>query len=167
MIKKMFFIILLVLSNIQAVSAEKIPVKITPVQIISTHHDEIELGDKINFVVVKDVYVNEKLYIPKDADIVGIVDFIHPNGWCGDSAEIVFKDFYIKDKKDKENIIVHSNLIVNGNSEMANETRNVLASRTSSFLVYLTNFSHFAFVFRGSEIFVEPDTKIYNIFIEQ
>lgn len=166
MIQKIIFTILLLLLSFQVVFAEKIPVRITPVQIISTHHDEIELGDKINFTVVNDVYVDGKLYIKKDTDIVGIVDFIHPNGWCGDSAEIVFKDFYINDKKDQDNII-HSSLIVNGNSEMANETRNVLASRTSGFLIYLTSFSHFAFIFRGAEISVEPDTAIYNIFMEK
>lgn len=146
--------------------AEKIPIRLAPVQIISTHHDEIEVGDKIEFETVNDVYIDNNIYIKRNTRIVGIVDFIHPNGWGGDAADIVFKTFYTKDINNKKVTITYP-LDINGNSERTNDIKNIAFSRANNFMVYLTEIPHFAFIFRGSEIFIEPDTRTYNIFIEK
>ncbi len=78
MIKKVIFMFLLFVFAVPAY-AEKIPVKIAPVQIISTNHDEIEVGDKITFEVVNDVYKDNKLFIKKGSTVKGTIDFVHPN----------------------------------------------------------------------------------------
>lgn len=159
--------------------AEKIPVKIAPTQMISTHHDEIEIGDCLNFEVAKDVYLNDNLYIKKGATIKGIVDFVHPNGWGGDSADIIFKKFYTTDVNNKK-VEIDYPLDINGKAEMANNTRSISSYaatnkapliilhyvRQAPLLFYQT-LNYTGFVIRGAEICVEPDTTIYNIFIER
>lgn len=148
--------------------AEKIPVKISPIQVISTNYDEIEVGDYINFEVIKDVYVNDKLYIKEGTTIKGLVDFIHPNGWGGDSADIVFKTFYTKDANEKK-VTIPCKLELNGKAEMANSARSVGSNVSVRFTTTFIHpvFVYLGFIVRGAEISVEPDTTIYNIFIEQ
>jgi len=160
--------------------AEKIPVKIEPAQVISTHHDEVEVGDWINFEVVNDVYVDDNLYIKKGTKISGVVDFFHPNGWGGDSADIVFKKFYTTDVNHKK-ITIFYPLEIDGKTEMANSIRSVTNKGATSVaprvifrwfhflkppIINWQYLSYLGFVVRGSEISVEPDTTIYNIFIE-
>ncbi|MDD3436652.1 MAG: hypothetical protein PHC64_05825 [Candidatus Gastranaerophilales bacterium] len=151
MIKKILYSFILVSFLILPSYAEKIPVKISLTQIISTHHDEVEIGDKINFMAVKDIYVDEKLYIKKDTPIVGVIDYVHPNGWSSDYAQITFKTFYTKDVDNKK-ITISSPLTIKGNENLVNH----LGDKLNVVL---------GWVFRGAEIFVEPDTKIYNIFM--
>jgi hypothetical protein len=151
------------------VFAEKIPIKIEPIQVISTDHDEIEVGDWINFQTIDDIYVNDKLYIEKGTKVAGVVDFIHPNGWGGDSADIVFKTFYTIDV-DNTKIKIDSPLEINGNSEAANQARSVgvnEAGNITSFLIRSPFIVYVSFIVRGAEINIEPDTKIYNLFIER
>lgn len=154
MIKKIILTLVFTLVFICPSYAQKIPVKIAPLQIISTHKDEIELGDRVKFQVVRDVYVNEKLYIKKNSTITGVADFIHPNGWAGDNAQITLNNFHVKgiDNKDIE---INYPLLFDGGSETGRDTKEVI-----SYLLYIT------FLFRGGEIYIEPDTKVYNIFIE-
>lgn len=155
MIKKIIFTCLLFIFAMP-VFAEKIPVKITPMQIISTHHDEVEVGDKIEFEVVKDVYKNEKLFIKKGTTVIGIIDFIHPNGWFGDAANVKLLNFSTADVNDKKVEITYPLNIKGG----------IIRSENKQYWIrYFLNWM--GFIIRGAEIFVEPDTKIYNIFIEK
>lgn len=153
MIRKIIYILFLLILVINPSFAEKIPVKITPIQIISTHHDEVEIGDLMPFQVVNDVYVDGKLYLKKDTIIIGKVDFVHPNGWAGDSAEIWFNTFYIK-SLDNKTFSVDSPLKIIGNSDKANNFK-----QAAAYLIIRA--------VRGAEIFIEPDTKVFNIFIER
>jgi hypothetical protein len=179
--KKIFLTFLICLFFTLPSFAEKIPVKIEPIQVISTNYDEVEVGDYINFEVVKDVYVNDDLYIKKHTHAKGLVDFVHPNGWGGDSADIVFKTFYTTDIKDKK-VTISYPLEINGKAEMGNSIRRISDERITTVAPraiphFFPNFrlpyigwgylNYVGFVIRGSEIFVEPDTTIYNIFIEQ
>lgn len=168
--KKIIYSLLLLLFIILPSYAEKIPVKISPIQVISTHHDEIEVGDWIKFTTVNDVYIDDKLYIKKNTDVIGIVDFFHPNGWGGDAADVVFKKFYTTDINNQK-VTISYPLDINGNAEMANNVRDVATNSLGHFCSYFSYLtyagSNYAgFIFRGAEIYIEPDTKIFNIFIE-
>lgn len=133
--------------------AGKIPVKISPVQIISTNHDEVETGDWINFEATHDVYVNDKLYIRKNTPISGFVDIVHPNGWANDKAEIYISKFDFNDTNNKR---------CETNSPLRIQTVPDAKPHIKELFTY-----YVLGTFRGSEIFIEPDTKIYNIFIEK
>ncbi len=158
MIKRLAFVLLLFAFATPAF-AEKIPVKITPIQIISTSHDEIEVGDKLVFEVVNDVYKDNKLFIKKGSTIRGVVDFVHPNGWFGDAANVKLLNFYTVDANDKKVEISYPVNVKGGiiRSENKQSWIRAFAIVINPLLVLI----------RGSEIFVEPDTKIYNVFIEQ
>lgn len=166
--KKLFLVFIIFIGTCIPSFAEKTSVKIEPAQLISTNLDEIETGDYINFEIAKDVYLNDNLYIKKTTPVKGLVDFVHPNGWGGDSAEIVFKNFYTTDINGKK-IVISYPLIINGQIEMANNIRSVsskvvvdLATRfIKPVCIYL------GFIVRGAEINIEPDTRVFNIFIER
>ena len=153
MIKKFCFIIALIFSFILPCFAQKIPVRISPTQVISTHHDEVEAGDYINFIIVKDLYVQDKLYLEKNTPVIGHVGFLHNNGWAGDNAEIKINLFETVDTEGKK-VIINYPLVLKGNSMKANDVKQWLAD-------------FFTYFIRGSEIYIEPDTKVFNIFIEQ
>lgn len=144
-------ILILFVSMFQSASAEKFPVRISPTQVISTHNDETQIGDWIPFEIVNDVYLNDKLYLKKGTRVLGFVDFFHPNGWAGDSAELVFKSFETTDVSNRK-ITINYPLILNGNS-----------TRTNGVKQYLS-WEFFCFI-RGSEVYIEPDSKIFNIFL--
>lgn len=169
--KNILYILFLFLCTSLPSLAEKVPVKIAPMQVISTHHDDVEIGDWIKFEAVKDVYLNDNLYIKKGTEIIGIVDFIHQNGWGGDCAEICFKNFYTKDVNNNK-VKISYPLNISGQSEMATSTRDIMGSgivvvRNLVLLPFTYAATYIPYTLRGSEIFVEPDTKIYNIFIER
>lgn len=151
--KKSLLLIIFLVSSLQVAFAEKIPVKITPAQIITTDHDEIEVGDRINFTIVNDIYINDKLYLEKGTPIYGKVDFFHPNGWAGDNADIKLVDFKTTDINDKT-VVINYPLNINGNTLKANDIKQYISWITTILI-------------RGSEINIEPDTKVFNIFIEQ
>lgn len=153
MIKKIFILLLSLSFFAIPCFAEKIPVKITSIQLISTYDHDIEVGDLINFIVVKDVSINNKLYIAKNTRISGIVDFVHPNGWAGDRAEIWIKNFHVKTVDNKNIEIDYSVKILKTPQD---------CKHLKDYFVY-----YFLGSIRGSEIYIEPNAKIYNIFIER
>jgi len=153
--KKIFFSLLIITLISAPVFAEKIPVKLEPAQIISTKHDEIEVGDPISFKIMNDVYVGDKIYIQKGTSVKGIVDFVHNNGWAGDSAEIKLNRFITKNANgEKISIDYPINLTEQANA--INCTKQ-----------YSANILSLLMIIRGSELYIEPDTTYFNLFIER
>ena len=151
MMKKLFLILILALATKMPALAEIVPLQIAPTEVISTEHDEIQVGDWVQFETTKDTYLDGKLYLKKGTPVVGVVDFYHPNGWCLDEAELRFKTFYFVNEN---NIKTEVNCTVNVNE--LSLIRNDVKEQTKHF---------FKTVIRGSEIYIEPDTKTFNIFI--
>lgn len=169
--RKIILILLLLLGVTLPSFAEKIAVKIAPTQLVTTKNDKIEVGDWINFEIANDVYVNDALYLKKNTRIVGVVDFVHQNGWGGDAADITFKNFYTVDAQGKK-VNISYPLDINGNSEFANSSRDVPVKFVNRFAEYFSiltfqGLNYAGYIFRGAEISVEPDTKTYNIFINR
>lgn len=163
--KKILLAIIFTLIISSPAFAEKIPVKLENTSLISTHHDEAQLGDYIPFRVVNDIYINKKLYIKKDTKVLGLVDFVQENGWAGYGAEVRFKTFMTKNVDEKV-ITINSPMILDGNAETFAATTNY-ASITSPFYVIFmgTMMNVFAFV-RGHELGIKPHEATFNIFIE-
>ena len=151
--KKIFLILFIILTIAPCARAEKYPVKITPAQIISTHHDAIQSGDWIRFKTVNDVYVNNQLYIAKNTPVIGIVDQIHQNGFYIDNAEIKFERFITKTVTNKR-VEINQTLYLNRKDYL-----------TKSFGDKIVKY--IGVVFRGSEILIEPESMVYNIFLEK
>jgi len=149
--KKIFLTLIFTLLISTPAFAEKIPVRLENTYLISTHHDEVQLGDLIPFKVVNDVYLDKKLYIKKDTKCIGLVDFIQDNGWAGYSAEVRFKTFITKDV-----------ITLDGNIETFTSTMQK-KSKSSIFYIILNALS-FA---RGHELGIKPGQASFNIFIEK
>lgn len=148
MTKKIFLILICLLISNQTIFAKQIPVKIAPKQIITTKQDATDVGDHIKFEVVKDAYDdNGKLILNKGDELVGTVDFVHPNGWAGDSAEVKIKHFHNKDKKTN----YESPICIKGKPSEQNKIKRLAET--------------IATAIRGSEVFVEPDSDQFDIFI--
>lgn len=143
----------LFLTCFSATYAEKVPLKITPIQIIKTDKDDVQLGDWVDFATVNDVYLNNELYIKKGTPVIAVVDFVHENGWVKDNAEIRFKTFYTTDiKQNKIEINFPFNL-----------TQRLLVKDDVKKLIGLELIN----TIRGSEVYIEPDTKTFNIFFDR
>jgi len=125
--------------------AEKIPVKIEPAQVISTTHDETEIGDYVKFSVISDVYKNDKVYIAKGTQVLGLVDYVQENGWSFDNAQIDFRIFKTRDVKNNL-VIINSFVSINGF-----ETLKYKGNRPAQF------FNYIGVIFRGKEVDLNPD----------
>lgn len=139
------------------INSEDTPVKIKPAQKISTCYDEIEFGDKIKFVTVKDIYKNGKLYIKKDTPVYGIVDYVSDNGWAYDNAQIDFKEFRLKNI-DGKIIKTTSPVSINGFDILKYKGK-----RAAQF------FNYCGVAFRGKEVEIIPekDNLEFNIWIDK
>ncbi|MDR1167680.1 MAG: hypothetical protein LBK53_02155 [Heliobacteriaceae bacterium] len=115
--------------------AQKIPLKITPDQKISTCNNEIQIGDEIVFRTV-----NGNEYIPKGTKVTGVVDYVTENGWWLDNAQIDFKTFKIGSK------IINHPVSINGF-----EILKYKGSPKAQF------FNYAGTVFRGKEIEIIPE----------
>lgn len=164
---KKFFIAIFIITSIVSLPAfaEKIPVKLENIALISTHHDEVQLGDFIPFKVVNDVYVNHKLYIKKGTKALGLVDFVQDNGWAGYGAEVRLKNFITKDTNDKI-VAINYPIILDGNAETFASTVNYAADK--SILLTLIGGIGDVFMFiRGHELGIKPNQATFNVFIEK
>lgn len=151
MFKKTFLILICLFISNQTGFAKQIPVKIAPKQVITTKNDATDVGDWVKFKVVKDVYNDDnKLILKKDDELVGTVDFVHPNGWVGDAAEIKLKHFthHTKEKK----ITYEYPVSIKGKPSQHNKMKRFFETISTAI--------------RGSEVFVEADSDDYNIFID-
>ena len=151
--KSFIFSLAIIASFTAPAFAEKIPIKLTSTELLSTKYDEIEVGDLIDFQTLQDVYINDKLYIKQGTKVVGVVDFLHNNGWGGDNAEIKIEKFVLKNIDGKK-ITINYPIRINGNSETANGFKQVILAN-----IFI--------LIRGSEIYIEPSKINFNIFIEQ
>lgn len=149
--KKILYSLIFIFLFAPMANAEKISVKITPTQLISTHHNEVEIGDWIKFKTINDIYYKNNLFIKKDSQVVGIVDSIHENGLLADNAEISFKTFYVRDKENNLVKIDYPLLISRKNSVCKG-----LGDKTIKYVCV---------IFKGNEIKVEPESVTYNLFL--
>lgn len=148
-------IILLTAGRHAFCETKRIPLRITPAKLITTKKDKIEVGDILEFKATSDVYKNDKVYIKKDTPVYGFVDFVHPNGWAGDYAEIVIRDFKTHDVSGK-NFTIKQKLTISGNKDRNNDIRGIF--------IYA---GIIGWIFRGAEVNLDPDKIVFNLFIYQ
>ena len=155
--KKIFILIILLISSNLVSYAEKIPVKIIPDQLISTCYDEIQLGDTIRFKVSEDVYLNNKLYIKKDTPVIGIINYVTNNGWSFDNAQIDLNKFKTRDI-DNKIVVIDTPISINGFDIIKYKGKKIAQF-----------FNYIGVVFRGKEVEIIPevDDIRYTIWYHQ
>lgn len=147
--KKIIFVLMCLIFSVQTAVAEKLVLKITPIQEISTKNDEVEVEDWIKFKTVNDVFYNNKLYIKKGAIVIGIVNSVHENGLIADNAQIDFSEFKVKDVNNKLVTIKYPLVLNRKNSVCYNFADKVK--------------KYFGVAFMGNEIYIKPETTTYNL----
>ena len=137
------------------INSDTTPVKIKPAQKISTCYDETEVGDRIKFIIEKDIYKNGKLYIKKDTPIYGTVDYVSDNGWSYDNAQIDIKKFKTR-TADGKVITISSPLSINGFDILKYKSKKI---------AQFFNYCGVAFRSKEVEILPEQDNINFNIWI--
>ena len=137
------------------INSDTTPVKIKPAQKISTCYDETEVGDRIKFIIEKDIYKNGKLFIKKYTPIYGTVDYISDNGWSYDNAQIDIKKFKTR-RADGKVITISSPLSINGFDILKYKSKKIAQF-----------FNYCGVAFRGKEVEILPeqDNINFNIWI--
>lgn len=154
--KKIILLLIVIFIGMGAFAYEKLPVKVTLLNTITTANDEIEVGDIIPFEVVRDVYRNDKIIIPNGTIIYGTVDYVYENGWCFDNAQIELKNFEIAYYPDGKREKFQSNLTIDGL-----DTLKYYYPKWKRFFQYIGT------VFRGKEIDLTPHHEIvFNLWYE-
>ncbi len=117
---------------------DKLPLRISPAQKISTTHNQIQIGDTIRFKTTD------------GRPVIGIVDYVAPNGWWFDSAQIDFKTFKIDGKT------INNPLSINGFDILKQKSH-----RKAQF------FNGAGVILRGKEIEILPeqDNVVFTIWI--
>lgn len=153
--KKIIILALFLILNTGISYAEetKIPIKISPLEPISTAFDETEVGDRIPFIIVEDVYKDGEIFIKKGMTIYGTVDFVKENGWLGDNAEVEFKTFRVRNTSGK---------LTTFNSELLLTGFNTLKWFNPGWKRF---FNYCSLIFRGNEVDINPNTSepVFNI----
>lgn len=151
--KKIILFLICIIFVPQIAFAEKIPVKITPIQEISTFNDAVEVGDWIKFKVVNDVYYGNNLYIKKDTIVTGIVENLHENGLIADNAEIYFQEFKLR--------TVDGKLITIKYPLYLNRSNSVCYNFLDKAKKYV------GVIFKGNEVYIKPYTTTYNLILNK
>lgn len=147
--KKIVFVVFMYLFMAMNVFAadNKVAIKIMPLEKISTANDEIEVGDKVPFKVIDDVYRNKRLFIKKDTTMYGTVDFVKENGWFGNNAQVGFKTFRVRNTAGK---------LTTFNSELSLDGFDTLKWFNPKWKRF---FNYCSIVFRGNEVDINPKTS--------
>lgn len=155
--KKIILLLTLILISTNAVFAERIPVKITPAQDISTVYNEVQIYDPLKFKIENDVYYNKKILIKKDTYIIGTVDYVMENGWAYDNALIQIKDFKTKDVNDN---------LVQINSSITLDGFELLKTKGKRFPQF---FNYIGVIVRGKEVDIKNgvDKPVFTIWLSK
>ncbi len=153
--KYLFVFMLFLFSQLSTCASEKVPIFITPNELISTNKDDVDIGDTLSFILIKDVYVSSKLLYPKNTPVEAYVDYVYDNGFVADSAYIQISEFRILNQENKWDVIPYPLKIY------GNECR----SRNEQFLK--KNFHYVAKLIRGDEVNIEPGMKNFTLFISR
>lgn len=155
--KKIFILLAVFILTNTIASAQKLPVRITPGENISTAYDEIEVGDNLKFKTMQDIYYNQKLYIKKDTPVYAQVGLLSDNGWAFDHAEINFKKFVTTDVNNNT-ITINDDLTINGF-----ELIKTKGKRPAQF------FNYIGVIFRGKEIDIKysQDIPVFTIWLDK
>lgn len=81
----------------QPSEARKYVMNITPAQEICTKGQAISKGDVLNFVVSKDTYIEDQLFLSKGTPVSATVGYAEGDAWVGETPLLVLSYFETKD----------------------------------------------------------------------
>lgn len=149
MIKRILLTLIILFSLNMFAMADEIPVKLTPLDPISTANVDLREGDKINLIVADDVVLNSNVYIKKGSVATGVITSLVDNGFVCQEASLYVENFKVKNTQGKQ---VKLDGIV------------YKKGRNHS---YVTQFLGDVFCFiRGGEAKMEPIKDTYTLYVK-
>lgn len=76
--------------------ANEIAVNIVPDKKISTSDVSLKQGDTVEFIILKDIYLNNKKYINKGEKVIGVITSLEDNGFLLKEASLFAENFKVK-----------------------------------------------------------------------
>lgn len=146
--KKIILLAIFALIFSNTVFAKDIPVKIKPMQKITTSDLNLIEGDKVEFATSEDVFVNSKLYIKKGQKISGCITSIVPNGFLVEPATIYIENFRTIDVN--KNSVKFKGIIYKSGNDHDEITE-----------FFMSNF------LRGGEVQIKPKKDEFTIYVEE
>lgn len=155
--KQIISLLIIILLCTPYAYATQVALKLSPDEIISTAHDEVEAGDKLLFKLEKDVYLDERLLFKKGTRVVAYVEYVTENCFGFGSAEIWCRKIIIKKQDGTYTKPYDTEFVLNGF-----ELLKGLNPKYRRFFEYIGN------VFRGKEINIRPneDKHIIPVWID-
>ena len=129
-----------------------LPIKLCPVEVISTANPLLKAGDSVDFVVAEDVFLEKNIVVKKGTKVSGLILSLVENTYHGAAAEIVIGQFEIKEK---------GNRLYN--------IKGVIEKKGSTHEKAINNWSYFigpaVFWIRGGETKLTPEKDQYTLYI--
>lgn len=157
--KRLLFLLLMICFTTNCANATKIPLKITPAEVITTAHDEVENGDKLLFKLVSDTRLGDKVIFEAGSMLVAYVDYVTDNGFGYDSANIWCRKVWIKKNDNNYTKSYDTDFSINGFSLLKG-----LYPKTRRFFEYVG----LILSTRGKEINFDPsrDKCVITVWID-
>lgn len=109
MLKKIILSLIFISTGLCACAKEQIVTLYAPAK-ITTSNINLKQGDGINFAILNDIYVTDRLFIKKNEKVTGIITSLEPNGLQCKEASIYaenFKTINVDGKEIKLNGIIY------------------------------------------------------------
>lgn len=133
----------------QAVFAKTIPVQIEPEKKVTTSSSKLQEGDIVNFVILKDVYLNSKVYLKNGETVSGTITSLKQNNFLYEPAEIYIENFSTKDLTGKS--VKLSGIIFKKGNDYGN----------------ITQFIPFpCFAIKGGQVRLKPKKDVFTLYLE-
>ena len=91
--KKIILFSALILTSQQIIWAKEFPVKIKPLQKITTSNIDLKEGDSLDFIISEDVLINSKLYLKRGEKVQGIITGLEDNNYVVQPAKLYIENF--------------------------------------------------------------------------
>jgi len=91
--KKIILTLLLLSIAVPSAWAKEVPVKIKPVQKITTSNFSLQEGDSLDFVISENVLINSKLQLKKGTQVQGIITELEDNDYIIKPAKLYIENF--------------------------------------------------------------------------
>lgn len=149
MLKKIVIIIISVIFFNQVVAAKEVPVKITPVAKITTSNNNLQPGDRIDFLVINDVDISPAKYLKKGDKISGVLINREENGYLGQVAAVDIENFRLESIDGRK-------LKLKGVVYKKGTYHDIINGFTEVLLIYI----------RGGEVQLRPKKDVFTIYAE-
>lgn len=145
---KILSIVFLILFFLPVSALATTAVLVVPETKITTSNPNLKEGDSIYFIVVKAVFLKNKLLIKEGSITEGIVTYLEPNSWSGAEAKITLGQFVVRDASNKRLKLV-GNVYKAGNCH-----------EDCSALFHL-------WPIRGGEVQIKPEKDSFTLFLKE